>query len=188
MIAYDKIEADRVRGPQIGRMYMDASPFITSLARVAYRQFADQVTDQYRRMVQDHGVSVQFQPEDPYVGYEEMIYDVNVHGRLKIYQTSEDQRHPLLGCHANDLFRAVHDFYGHHGAGNGPSVSFSRHGEEAAWVRHSQMFTGLARRAMTSETRGQNSAFIWINDGRSFPAQKAILLPDWVSEIPERWS
>ena len=49
------------------------------------------------------------------------------------------------------------------------------------------MFTGLARRAMTTETRGQNSAFIWVNGGREFPEQKAILLPDWVSEIPVHW-
>lgn len=184
---YSKIEADIVRGPEIGRLYVEASPFVTSLARFAYREMADQVAAQFREMVEIDGISVQFQPEDPYRSHKGMIYDVDTHSRLKVYATPEDQRHPLLGRHGNDMFRAVHDYYGHHGAGSGVPVSFSRHGEEAAWVRHSKMFTGLAQRAMTSETRGQTSAFIWINGGREFPEQKAVLLPDWVSRIPERW-
>lgn len=182
---YRKITADVVRGPEIGRMYMEASPFITIGARMAYREMAGQVEDQFRQMTET--ITVQFQEEDPYPDHAAMIYDVTTHGRLKVYATPQDQRHPLLGRHGNDMFRAVHDYYGHHGAGFGESVDFSRHGEEAAWVRHSQMFSGLAQRAMTSETRGQNSAFIWINGGREFPEQKAILLPDWVSRIPERW-
>lgn len=176
---YSKIEADIVRGPEIGRMYMDASPFVTTLARVAYRQFADQVCDQF-----DHlPIRVEFQDEDPYKSAAQMMADVRTNGRLKIYRTVESECSPLLTPAENDMFRAVHDFHGHYMSGR----DFSRHGEEAAWVRHSQMFTGLARRAMTSETRGQNSAFIWINGGKVFPQQKAILLPDWVSEIPSRW-
>ena len=177
---YSKIEADPVRGPEIGRMYEDASPFITTLARVAYGQFADQVREQYCELVKE--VRVIFTEDDPYGSASEMFESVR-RGTLCIYSTPEDHRHPLLGCHGNDMFRAVHDYYGHFRSGR----DFSRHGEEAAWVRHSQMFTGLARRAMTSETRGQNSAFIWINGGRKFPEQKAVLLPDWVSRIPERW-
>jgi len=184
---YTTITADPVRGPEIGRMYIDASPYITTLARFAYRQMAEQVTAQFRQMTEHDGINVVFQAEDPYPDCDAMLYDVTVHGRLKVYATPEEQRHPLLGRHTNDMFRAVHDYYGHHGAGLGESVSFSRHGEEAAWVRHSRMFTGLGRRAMTSETRGQNSAFIWINGGEEFPEQKAVLLPDWVSQIPERW-
>lgn len=184
---YSKITADIVRGPEIGRMYMKASPFITIGARFAYREMADQVVDQFTQMVKVEGIHVIFQSDDPYAGHEEMIKDVTDNRRLKVYATPVDQAHPLLGRHTNDMFRAVHDYYGHHGAGYGASVDFSRHGEEAAWVRHSQMFTGLARRAMTTETRGQNSAFIWINEGRRFPEQKAILLPDWVSDIPYQW-
>ncbi len=183
---YSKITADVVRGPEIGRLYMDASPFVTTLARFAYREFAWQVEGQFHQLI-GSGIHVQFQPEDPYPDHEAMIYDVDTHRRLRVYATTEDQRHPLLSAHQNNMFRAVHDYYGHHGGGFGESVSFSRHGEEAAWVRHSRMFHGLARRAMTTETRGQNSAFIWILGGREFPQQKAVLLPDWVSEIPQRW-
>lgn len=176
---YSKITADPVRGPEIGRLYVDASPFITTLARVAYRSFAEQVERQFRELP----VRVEFQEADPYADASAMMADVRNNGRLKIYATTDDQAHPLLTRDQNNMFRAVHDFHGHYMSGR----DFSRHGEEAAWIRHSQMFTGLARRAMTSETRGQNSAFIWINGGREFPPQKAILLPDWVSDIPDRW-
>jgi hypothetical protein len=176
---YSKIEADSVRGPEIGRMYLDASPFITTLARQAYRQFADQVTAQYREMVKD--VVVTFTDDDPYESAQDMFRDVRK-GFLAVYATQEDQRHPLLGLHENDMFRAVHDYYGHFLSGR----DFTRHGEEAAWVRHSRMFTGLGRRAMTTETRGQSSALCWITTPE-FPPQKAVLLPDWVSRIPERW-
>lgn len=180
MVDYSKIEADAVRGPEIGRLYVNASPFITTLARVAYEAFAQQVEQQYRELTRE--VRVVFQEEDPYASADEMFTSVR-RGVLLVYATPEEQRHPLLGRVGNDMFRAVHDYHGHYGSGR----DFSRHGEEAAWIRHSQMFTGLARRAMTSETRGQNSAFIWLNGGKAFPEQKAILLPDWVSRIPERW-
>lgn len=179
---YSKITADPVRGPEIGRMYADASPFVTTLARFAYRQFADQVHSQFRDLTAS-GVRVEFREDDPYTSAEQMFADV-ADGWLRVWATPEEQRHPVLTLDENDMFRAVHDYHGHFMTGR----DFSRHGEEAAWVRHSQMFTGLARRAMTSETRGQNSAFIWVNGGREFPPQKAILLPDWVSDIPERWT
>lgn len=86
---------------------------------------------------------------------------------------------------ANDVFRAVHDFFGHAKEGYG----FGPRGEENAWRQHSQMYSALARPAMTAETRGQNS---WVNYGpygeqnRKNPAktvyapQKAVLAPDWV--------
>jgi hypothetical protein len=51
------------------------------------------------------------------------------------------------------MFRAVHDFYGHAVHGN----QFGAKGEEIAYGAHSQMFSPLARIAMASETRGQNS-------------------------------
>jgi hypothetical protein len=177
---YSKITADPVRGPEIGQLYLNASPFITTLARHAYSMMADQVTAQFREL--SNTVRVRFELEDPYTDAEEMFADV-WSGWLRVYQTAEDQRHPLLGVHGNDMFRAVHDYYGHFQTGRG----FDRHGEEAAWVRHSRMFTGLARDAMTTETRGQSSALCWITSPE-FPPQKAVLLPSWVARIPERWT
>lgn len=184
MADYSKITADPVRGPEIGRMYLQASPFVTTLAHLAYRQFADQVERQFHELTscKGYGVSVTFQDDDPYESAEQMFADVG-RAKLKIYRTSPDQGHPVLSAEVNDMFRAVHDFHGHYMTGRG----FDRHGEEAAWVRHSQMFTGLARRAMTTETRGQSSALCWVTSPE-FPPQKAILLPDWVSRIPERWT
>lgn len=172
---YSTIMADPVIGRTIGQLYMDASPVITAETRSAYRDFAFQVEQQYRAMTEH--LEVIFQERDPYQSHREMFADVEL-GILRIYETTEDQRHPLLSMIQNDRFRAVHDYYGHYSTGRG----FDRHGEEAAWVRHSGMFYGPARRAMTTETRGQNSAFIWLNGGKEFPPQKAVLLPEWVSE------
>jgi hypothetical protein len=177
---YSKIQADPVRGPEIGRLYMESSGFITTLTRIAYRQFIDQVWDQFNALP----VKVHFQEADPYECAEQMFADVSA-GHLRVYMTDpETQKHPLLPDHANNAFRAVHDYHGHYMTGRG----FDRHGEEAAWVRHSAMFTGLGRRAMTTETRGQSSALCWLLKGTDrFPPQKAVLLPDWVSEIPCQW-
>ena len=86
---------------------------------------------------------------------------------------------------ANDLFRAVHDAFGHGLEGAG----FRAQGEENAWQAHIRMFTGSAKGAITSETRGQNS---WLNygpygDGNRtakvedtvFADQKTGLMPEW---------
>ncbi len=65
-------------------------------------------------------------------------------------------------------------------------------GEENAWLAHSQMFSPLAQKALTTETRGQNA---WFNFGshnyspdgkrralspaqQPFAVQKIALLPD----------
>lgn len=89
---------------------------------------------------------------------------------------------------ANDIFRIVHDYFGHIKQGHG----FRADGEENAWRAHSAMYSPLARKAMTSETRGQNS---WVNFGpfgqqnktasaaeTQYAPQKTGLLPDWVIE------
>lgn len=89
---------------------------------------------------------------------------------------------------ANDIFRIVHDYFGHIKEGNG----FRAAGEENAWRSHSAMYSPEARPAMTAETRGQNS---WVNYGphaaknktasgadTTYAPQKNGLLPDWVME------
>jgi hypothetical protein len=86
---------------------------------------------------------------------------------------------------ANDLFRAVHDAFGHGIEGSG----FRARGEENAWQAHIRLFTGLAKGALTTETRGQNS---WLNYGpfgeqnrnakvedTIFADQKVGLMPEW---------
>jgi len=99
---------------------------------------------------------------------------------------------------ANDLFRAVHDAFGHGLEGAG----FRAEGEENAWQAHVRLFTGSAVAAITSETRGQNS---WLNYGpygesnraakvedTVFADQKTGLMPEWtwtegrVADMPEQ--
>ena len=88
----------------------------------------------------------------------------------------------------NDVFRIVHDYFGHFKDGNG----FRAEGEENAWRSHVAMFSEQARGAMTAETRGQNS---WVNYGPKgefnrkasagdtvYAPQKIGLLPAWASE------
>jgi hypothetical protein len=85
----------------------------------------------------------------------------------------------------NDLFRAVHDVFGHAKEG----VGFRHDGEENAWRQHLHMYSPTARPAMTAETRGQNS---WVNFGPMgeanqladqantvYAEQKAGILPEW---------
>lgn len=87
--------------------------------------------------------------------------------------------------YANDLFRAVHDAFGHGLEGAG----FRADGEENAWLAHAQLFHGPALAALTTETRGQNS---WLNFGpygeanqtasiadTHFADQKTGLMPSW---------
>lgn len=86
---------------------------------------------------------------------------------------------------ANDVFRIVHDYFGHFKEG----VGFRADGEENAWRQHAAMFSDLARGALTTETRGQNS---WLNFGpfgeknrtakvedTVFADQKIGLMPEW---------
>ena len=98
------------------------------------------------------------------------------------YGSPDGEQRPVL---ANDLFRAVHDAFGHGLEGAG----FRAQGEENAWQAHVRLFTGPAVGAITSETRGQNS---WLNYGpygeanqtakvedTVFADQKTGLMPEW---------
>jgi len=98
------------------------------------------------------------------------------------FGSPDGPQRPVL---VNDLFRAVHDAFGHSMEGAG----FRARGEENAWQAHVRLFTGAAIGAMTSETRGQNS---WLNYGpfgaknqtakvldTVFAEQKIGLMPSW---------
>lgn len=155
------------------------------------------------------GLQVEFiEGADPYGNPRNAILDVVNNNHLWVYPTdagfggteSRDvdiSGNPLLQIvegetisgrpvRANDIFRIVHDYFGHVKEG----VGFRADGEENAWRAHWAMYSPLARKAMTTETRGQNS---WVNfgpfaesnktaDGAStqYAPQKIGLLPDWV--------
>jgi hypothetical protein len=164
----------------------------------AYNKLSEEVEDQYRFLTEEKGVKIEFVDKDPYVktidgvdvpDAQAMMKDVMDNNTLKVYKTADDQAHPILTKDINDKFRAVHDYFGHAASGR----SFQGDGEEAAWVSHSMMFSPLARRAMTTETRGQNS---WVNKfgldeaGRpfKFAEQKAGLLPDSYVALPSEYA
>jgi len=164
----------------------------------AYKKLSEEVEDQYKFLTEEKGVKIDFVDSDPYVktidgvdvpDAQAMMKDVMENNTLKVYKTADDQVHPILTKDINDKFRAVHDFFGHAASGR----SFQGDGEEAAWISHSMMFSPLARRAMTTETRGQNS---WVNkfgldeNGRpfKFAEQKAGLLPDSYVALPSEYA
>jgi hypothetical protein len=178
---FTRIVADPAIGRTIGRAYLSTPERITPVVRDAYAAFARQVDQQFGQLTRD--VRVTFTDDDPYADASELFRDIR-RGSFAVWRTQGDQSHPLLTNEQNNRFRAVHDYFGHFKSGRG----FDRHGEEAAWVCHSLMFAGEASRALTTETRGQSSAFVWVNGGGdNFPPQKAILLPQWMSDIPLKW-
>ena len=174
----------------------------------AYEAMINETIEQFRYIV-DSGLKIEFiRGDDPYVnGPSDVIADVRDNNHMWIFGTrdgfgSNDKfdpvDNPLLAetefeidgvkMLANDVFRVVHDYFGHVSTG----TTFRATGEENAWQSHAAMYTPLARRAMTTETRGQNS---WVNYGpdgtinrtattgeTTFADQKIGLLPRWVSE------
>jgi hypothetical protein len=145
--------------------------------KAAYEAMANETLDQYNDIVSS-GYVVEINNSEPYSSSEDMIKDLRDNKRMKIFSTesgfgddpiTDQQREENILLRdsgmkdvngqtllINDVFRFVHDFFGHAKLGNG----FGPIGEENAWRVHAVMYTDLARRAMTSETRGQNS---WVN-------------------------
>jgi hypothetical protein len=176
----------------------------------AYEDLIRQTRAQYDALVAA-GITFSFgDPDGPYFksGWN-ALRDLRDNGRMQVFATKDgygsDEEfnasdNPLLVdtgltwpdaqgveqiVYANDLFRAVHDAFGHGVEGAG----FRAEGEENAWQAHARLFTGPALAALTSETRGQNS---WVNYGPNgefnrtasaedtiYADQKAAILPSW---------
>lgn len=142
--------------------------------KAAYEALAKETLEQYQAFL-DAGYKVEINNNEPYANSQEMIDDLKNRKVIKIFSTesgfgdtpiTDQQRadNPLLKDSGlkdvngtpmliNDVFRAIHDFFGHAELGN----SFGPKGEENAWNIHARMFSPEARKAMTTETRGQNS-------------------------------
>lgn len=126
------------------------------LMEAAYKQLAKETADQFRALPVN--MSFHRAGEGNYRSSNEMLRDIYGNRHLYVYQGGDPHDFlnavdPATGLNANEMFRAVHDFYGHAIHGN----SFGPKGEEIAYGAHSRMFSPLARMAMASETRGQNS-------------------------------
>ena len=187
----DKVKAKKISDAFEAMKHSPNNPKV----REAYNAMAKETIAQYKAFL-DAGYVVEINNEDPYANSQEMIDDLRNNKRIKILSTEsgfgeapitpkQRKENPLLATTTftdvngkpllvNDLFRAIHDFFGHAELGN----SFGPIGEENAWNVHARMYSPLARRAMTTETRGQNSYvnFSGINDKIDKIRKKAIKL------------
>lgn len=200
----------------------EALPQYDPAAIPAYRALAAETERQYRAITGEGGLRVTaWRGEgEPYASSQEMLADIK-RGHIYFFTTEAgfgtenggaafDERNPLLvGTNVtvvdtngephtmlvNDMFRVVHDYIAH----GVTESSFGPLGEERAWAAHMATIEHPdARRALTTETRGQNS---WVNFGphirradgtvptrgdadfvpqqnRPFAPQKTALLPD----------
>lgn len=203
------VKVDKVRAKKIADAYdeMKDDPNDPQV-KAAYGALIKEVNAQYEALLKA-GLKVEFidyaKQGDPYaVSPRLAIEDIKKNNHFWVFPSSagfgsdatfDASKNPLLAmtghkisgqeiC-ANDQFRVVHDYFGHAKEGSGMRAD----GEENAWRCHSAMFSPLARRAMTSETRGQNS---WVNFGpfaehnkkasgadTKYVDQKVGLLPEW---------
>src|ERR1700722_6769530 len=165
----------------------------------AYRQLGKEIQQQWDFAEKKMGIQYESwtKPGQPYANSKEMCKDLLDNKHLFFFQGGSEPNKFLAekdehGLSINDKFRAIHDTFGHASEG----FQFGPRGEENAWLKHSQMFSPLAQRALTTETRGQNS---WVNFGpqnfntdgsnknippaeRPYAVQKSALLPDWATE------
>lgn len=172
----------------------------------AYNAMIEETMAQYEAL-RKKGYKFDFMPEsgDIYGNPRNAINDIVQNKRLSIFPTEQgfggpsaavaSEANPLLmrtgefwsgkPVTANDVFRAVHDVFGHgkHGVG------FRAAGEENAFQAHARMYSPEALPAATSETRGQNS---WVNYGpfgkfnrtaspiaTEYAEQKTGIMPAW---------
>jgi hypothetical protein len=142
----------------------------SSSIRRSYGAMREEVGKQYEHMTRPQeeggmGIRHEVVQHDPYESAEQMAKDV-AGGRIKTLASTVTGPHAFFSPEENDRFRAIHDVFGHAATGR----DFSRHGEEAAYLSHRQMFSRRAQEALASETRGQNAV---LNYGptKEFPEQ-----------------
>lgn len=198
-------EVDPERAKKIADAYtkMENNPNSPKVKK-AYDAMIEETMQQYEAL-RKNGYSFSFMPEsgDIYGNPRNAINDIVLNKRLSVFPTEQgfgslveaSQANPLLiktgekwngqDVTANDVFRAVHDVFGHGKYG----VGFRAGGEENAFQAHARMYSPEALPAVTSETRGQNS---WVNFGpygefnrRASPLetiyaeQKTGIMPAW---------
>lgn len=172
------------------------------LVQASYQQYVREVTAQYEFAVARLGLRIEPWPHahEPYRDSGQMMEDVRRHRHLYFLTThtrwgeanTGHADHPMLAptgvvidgveLLANDLFRVVHDVFGHAAHGH----QFGPVGEEKAWLAHYGMFSPLARPALTAETRGQTC---WMYFGPHLRHRSGALIgkdePGWVP-VPQR--
>lgn len=199
---YVKVDVDRAK--RIAEAYdkMKHAPNNPKVKR-AYEAMAEETLAQYQ-FVKATGLEIEAiepgQP-DPYPEGPKQVLEDLQRGHLWFYPTDQGfgtltdiRDNPLLAptdewiggrqLVVNDVFRIVHDFFGHGIEGSG----FGARGEENAWQSHMRLYSEAALPAVTSETRGQNS---WVNYGpfgeqnranqreTVYADQKTGIMPEW---------
>lgn len=154
----------------------DGLPNVDPSALKHFRAMGDEVAKQHDFMTNRLGIKTLSVDHDPYSDVHEMLHDINNNKTLKVMGTHVTGGHPFFTDDENDKFRAVHDFFGHAATGR----SFDRHGEQAAYLAHAQMFSPHAVPALASETKGQNSSLIY--NGQFGPQKIGIMSPEHFSD------
>lgn len=196
--------ADPTRGRMIADAYqnMQHAPDDPKV-RKAYDAMARETMAQWQAVKQS-GLDVDWIPPgfDPYPkGPKQVLHDIKSNNHLWVFPTDQGfgtlnqiADNPLLAdsgetikgkpAVVNDIFRIVHDYFGHGMEGS----TFGARGEENAWRAHQRLYSQEALPAVTSETRGQNS---WVNFGphgaknranqraTTYADQKVGVMPDW---------
>lgn len=128
------------------------------LIPASYEQLAKENAQQLDRML-NQGMNLSFQKGNlNYAGSPQMLEDALINRHIYTYAGGSPHEllnkiDPYTGLNENQVFRAVHDYYGH-----GPTgANFGPKGEELAFGTHSQLYSPLAKMAAATETRGQNS-------------------------------
>ena len=202
---YAELDQDRANNLAIAYQNMIDNPNNPAVKK-SYNALIDESMAQYEAL-RKKGYKFDFIPKsgDLYGNPRNAINDVVTNKHLSVFPTQQgfggasaaqaSETNPMLmrtgekwngqDVTANDLFRAVHDVFGHakHGVG------FRATGEENAFLSHARMFSPEALPALASETRGQNS---WVNFGpygqkninanpllTEYAEQKTGLLPSW---------
>lgn len=165
------------------------SPMVDHRVLPAYSLFAEQIMRQFMYMTDVLKVDVEFTDDDPSAGdtraalLREQYLNT---GTLTIFRSQGE--HQILDGDGleykgreetcNSLFRAVHDYFGHLASGG----EFGWLGETRAYFSHAAMFTEGARRALFSETVGQQC---WYAVHKDYSPQKCVWFADrYLNFIP----
>jgi hypothetical protein len=198
-LPHDPVKVNKAFAEQVAQAYdlIKHNPNDPAVKK-AYGALANEISDQFEFITKEGGLKAEpwTKPGQPYADSKAMMEDVNTKNHLFYFPTEAGYGHaegvtdhPLLqpgrsGLPLNDEFRIVHDYLAHAKGG----FSFGPHGEENAFIEHSKLLSPEARKALATETRGQNS---WVNFGpnahlpvkeRPFAEQKAGLLPEEMHE------
>lgn len=128
------------------------------LVPAAYERLGVENAQQLDRMMND-GIKLSYhQGNLNYANSPQMLEDVFLNKHLYTFAGGDPHEYlnkvdPYTGLNQNQVFRAVHDYYGHGTTGS----SFGPKGEELAYAAHGQLYSPLAKMAAATETRGQNS-------------------------------